>query len=80
MVWNGAWSNDSKEWTDETKEDVGFDPSEKGVFYMSEVDFLAKFRKTIICKYHDGFDHAYIKLQRIKAPQLVTIVLEEPVT
>ena len=46
--WKGPWSRQALEWTPALRSEINFE-EEKGVLYMSETDFLSKFRKTIIC-------------------------------
>ncbi|CAI2382511.1 unnamed protein product [Moneuplotes crassus] len=49
--WNGAWGNESEEWTEEMKEE--FDPilgANDGSFWMCLEDFMMKFNDIAICK------------------------------
>jgi hypothetical protein len=46
--WNGAWSDDSKEWTEEYKKEVSHVEKDDGLFWMSFEDFT-KYYDCIYC-------------------------------
>ncbi|KAL0764066.1 hypothetical protein CaCOL14_013393 [Colletotrichum acutatum] len=43
-VWEGAWSDGSKEWTMEVQEELGHHPGNDSVFWINYDDFLRKFQ------------------------------------
>lgn len=43
--WNGAWGDDSDEWTPELKQQVGFTAADDGAFWMSFEDFTVHFAR-----------------------------------
>ncbi|CAK7199147.1 hypothetical protein SEUCBS139899_001819 [Sporothrix eucalyptigena] len=43
-TWEGAWSDGSKEWTTETKEEVGHTFGSDSTFWISYEDFMLKFQ------------------------------------
>lgn len=55
--WEGDWSENSRLWTRHIKEEVNFESSEKGVYYMSLEDYLKNFVATVICKVHDDYEY-----------------------
>lgn len=55
--WKGDWSDSSRLWTSRVKEEVEFEGSDKGFFYMSLQDYVANFSATVVCKVHDQFEH-----------------------
>jgi hypothetical protein len=71
--WNGAWSDNSKKWTPEIRQEVGYlntrnqkndDLSdnadfliEDGFFFMEYSDYLKFFTCTYICKINDDYEY-----------------------
>ena len=53
--WNGAWSDSSKLWTPQLRNEVGSEVSDDGVFCISLEDYMANFTNTNICKYDDAY-------------------------
>lgn len=53
--WNGNWSDNSKLWTDQLRNQVGLEVSDDGVFFISLEDYVANFTNTNICKYDDAY-------------------------
>ena len=50
MEWNGDWSDLSKKWSDELKDDLDFVTNDKdGIFYMELNDFIKFFIYVDIC-------------------------------
>ena len=51
--WSGAWGDKSDEWTDEQKENLGYDPEaggDDGIFWMTVDDFRQFFSDVSIGK------------------------------
>ena len=53
--WTGAWSDNSKNWTDQLRNQVGSKAVDQGVFCISLEDYIANFTTTNICKYDDSY-------------------------
>eukprot|EP00347_Sterkiella_histriomuscorum_P024013 403332608 len=49
--WTGDWSDKSTKWTQDIKDELGFEDKDDGVFYISFDDYLNFFYITTICKY-----------------------------
>lgn len=69
--WKGDYSSTSSKWTDEEKKIVGFNPNDKGVFYITLSDFLEYFDYTFISKTHKGFKYSYVKLTQTPLNSMV---------
>jgi calpain-15 len=59
--WKGDWSDSSRLWTNNIKEEVDFESNDKGIFYMSLQDYVENFNATVICKVHE--DYIYTKYE-----------------
>lgn len=60
--WTGAWSDQSDEWTPETKKIAGFSNNDKdGIFFMTIDDMRKYFTRIQICRIKDGNKYASFK-------------------
>jgi hypothetical protein len=62
--WDGDWSDKSRLWTSSIKEEVDYESSEKGVFYMTLEDYHNTFMTTIICKVHDKYEYSTYEVKQ----------------
>jgi len=65
--WNGAWSDNSSDWTEEMKE--AFEPvldANDGSFWMSLEDFMMKFEAVNLCRI-ENFEEVRLRGKFIKA-------------
>ena len=62
--WTGDWSDDSDLWTDNIKEEVEYEPSSKGFFYMSIDDYIESFTASVICKAHDEYEYNRFEIKQ----------------
>ena len=70
--WLGDWSNGSMNWTENIKNKIGYDKSEKNCFYMNLKDFKHYFSKIVICHYHNNYEYKYISvIQKVESYSLV---------
>lgn len=51
--WNGAWSDDAPEWTDDIKEKLGWSSEDDGIFYMPFDDYLDNFKASVVTVDYD---------------------------
>lgn len=61
--WNGDYADNSKLWTDELKEKIGYTNAEDGVFCMSVQDFKRCFEFISISVYHSGWEYSYVEVE-----------------
>ena len=54
--WNGAWSDSSELWTRYTREQVGLQEANDGVFWISLADFDTFFYLVTICYYREDYE------------------------
>lgn len=47
-TWKGDWSKSSLLWTDKIKDFVGYNPDDKGEFFMNFEDYCSFFYKTTV--------------------------------
>ena len=59
--WNGDFSDNSKLWTNEMKDKVGYSNADDGVFCMKLEDFKKHFDYYSIGMYHDGWEYSYLE-------------------
>ena len=64
--WKGDWSDSSYLWTAELKQQLNYEDTDDGVFYMTYNDFVKYYSDIQICYYHDGFKYSAVKLQSEK--------------
>lgn len=62
--WEGDWSDESDLWTREIKEEVDYESSENGIFYMSLEDYLESFIASVICKVHDDYEYTRFEVKQ----------------
>ena len=60
--WKGDFSEDSKLWTNEIKEKVGFLKNEKNIIYMKSEDLTKNFDSLIICHYYENWHRKILKI------------------
>lgn len=53
--WNGEWSDESDQWTEEAKRIVQYEERDDGVFWMPFLAFQQFFVSIHICKYVAGY-------------------------
>ena len=80
--WVGDWSDTSSKWTQEFKKEVGLEPKEDGIFWMSYDDYLQFYTTTHICKIHPDFEYKTTKFKSSKANNeplnLSKVVVRQP--
>lgn len=62
--WKGDWSDKSSLWTSRVKEDVDYEPTTNGVFYMSLEDYHQTFKSTIVCKIHNNYTYSMAEVKQ----------------
>ena len=65
--WVGDWSDNSLKWTQEFKKEVGLEPKQDGIFWISYEDYLQFYTTTHICKIHPNYDYTTQKIKSSKA-------------
>ena len=65
--WVGDWSDNSSKWTQEFKKEVGLEPKQDGIFWISYEDYLQFYTTTHICKLHPNYDYTTLKIKSSKA-------------
>jgi calpain-15 len=60
--WKGAWSDGSKEWTEQLKKQLKVHEADDGVFHMTYDDFLKYYSDVQICKIHDDYHYTSLKV------------------
>ena len=53
--WRGAWSDTSKEWTEELRRKHNHFDRDDGVFFMPISNFIENFQEVIICHYRENY-------------------------
>ena len=80
--WVGDWSDTSSKWTQEFKKEVGLEPKEDGIFWMSYEDYLQFYTTTHICKIHSDFEYNTTKFKSSKANNdplnLSKVIVKQP--
>ena len=80
--WVGDWSDTSSKWTQEFKKEVGLEPKEDGIFWMSYEDYLQFYTTTHICKIHPDYEYNTTKFKSSKANNeplnLCKVVVRQP--
>ena len=80
--WVGDWSDTSSKWTQEFKKEVGLEPKEDGIFWMSYEDYLQFYTTTHICKIHPDYEYNCTKFKSSKANNdplnLSKVVVRQP--
>ena len=80
--WVGDWSDTSSKWTQEFKKEVGLEPKEDGIFWMSYEDYLQFYTTTHICKANPDFEYNVTKFKSSKANNeplnLSKVVVRQP--
>ena len=61
--WTGDWSKDSRLWTPQLKQELGFHRAKKGCFFMPFLDFLAYFDVVTICHHNSKYLNNSINVQ-----------------
>ena len=61
--WVGDWSDNSSKWSQEFKKEVGLEPKEDGIFWMSYEDYLQFYTTTHICKIHPNYEYNCTKFK-----------------
>ena len=62
--WDGDWSEKSRLWTKSIKDEVEWESSENGIFYMSIEDYHLNFATTIICKTNPNYHHSTTEVRQ----------------
>lgn len=62
--WKGDWSDSSRLWTPNIKEEVEWESNENGIFYMSIEDYHENFVSTVICKIHDDYQYSTYEVKQ----------------
>ena len=55
LEWKGQWSKESDIWTEELKEELGYDLQGNGTFFISLRDFVTYFSSITICYYNPKY-------------------------
>ena len=80
--WVGDWSDNSSKWTQEFKKEVGLEPKQDGIFWISYEDYLQFYTTTHICKLHPNYDYTTLKIKSSKANNeplnLTKVVVKQP--
>ena len=80
--WVGDWSDNSTKWTQEFKKEVGLEPKQDGIFWISYEDYLQFYTTTHICKIHPNYDYTTTKIKSSKANNeplnLSKVVVKQP--
>ena len=80
--WVGDWSDNSLKWTQEFKKEVGLEPKQDGIFWISYEDYLQFYTTTHICKIHPNYDYTTQKIKSSKANNeplnLSKVVIKQP--
>ena len=80
--WVGDWSDNSSKWTQEFKKEVGLEPKQDGIFWISYEDYLQFYTTTHICKLHPNYDYTTQKIKSSKANNeplnLTKVVVKQP--
>ena len=80
--WVGDWSDNSSKWTQEFKKEVGLEPKQDGIFWISYEDYLQFYTTTHICKLHPNYDYTTQKIKSSKENNeplnLTKVVVKQP--
>ena len=80
--WVGDWSDNSSKWTQEFKKEVGLEPKQEGIFWISYEDYLQFYTTTHICKLHPNYDYVIKKFKSSKTNNeplnLSKVVVKQP--
>ena len=77
--WTGDFSDNSKLWTKEMKEKIGYSNVDDGVFCMSVEDFKKNFSFYSIGMYHDGWEYSYLEASsKYKHAEYFKIKVDKP--
>lgn len=80
--WVGDWSDNSSKWTQEFKKEVGLEPKQDGIFWISYEDYLQFYTTTHICKVHPNYDYTTQKIKASKSNNeplnLSKVVVKQP--
>ena len=80
--WVGDWSDSSTKWTQEFKKEVGLEPKQDGIFWISYEDYLQFYTTTHICKLHPNYDYTCQKIKSSKENNeplnLSKVVVKQP--
>ena len=61
--WNGSWGDSSTDWTPELKQQLNYNKTNDGVFYMGFDDWRKYFYDYQMCYYHDDYKYSAQKFQ-----------------
>ena len=59
--WTGRWSDNSTEWTEDLRKELGVVSADDGLFWMDFEDLNDFFPRVQICKYEDSFKFSHCK-------------------
>ena len=80
--WVGDWSDNSSKWTQEFKKEVGLEPKQDGIFWISYEDYLQFYTTTHICKLHPNYDYTTQKIKSSKENNeplnLTKVIVKQP--
>ena len=80
--WVGDWSDNSSKWTQEFKKEVGLEPKQDGIFWISYEDYLQFYTTTHICKLHPNYDYTNQKIKSSKENNeplnLTKVIVKQP--
>jgi hypothetical protein len=78
--WNGAWSDQSKEWTPALLEQLGHKPGNDGLFFMTFEDYVRHFTTFELCKYNKDYLYSSksLKHEGTRHHSLVKLMVEYP--
>ena len=62
--WEGDWSENSRLWTRQIKDEVDFESSSKGIYYMSLEDYYENFNATVICKVTEDYEYSRTEVKQ----------------
>ena len=60
--WQGAWSDNSAEWTPAIRKQVGSEEKDDGAFYIALEDYLEHFAWTSLCVENDNTKYVHSSL------------------
>lgn len=53
--WTGDWSSNSKLWTEQYKKELGYNPNDLTIVWMTIEDFISQFYGCSVVKVHEGY-------------------------
>lgn len=65
--WNGAFGDNSDDWTPELLAELEHTDTDDGIFWMKYEDMLGAFEQVDICKINDDYFYSFIQIPATKA-------------